>query len=841
MTKVNKSRGLKQFLQGMYNGNSPAQIEARINRELFKIKKAFMGPRLKPYDRWKYMVKLCFIFMWGYPVDFGFTQIMDMIQSKIMTQKRGGWMAAGLFLSNDPEQVMQLIPILKTQLSDVTNEWVAIIALNAVSALCGASLADAVGPMVAEIVVHPSAHKHLRQRAIMTLAGLYQASQQLPSVDKVAPKLATYLTDETGDWGMRLAVANLILAIIVQQPALVCDLFPVVLQQLHSILVLPQVTHVWPLLVCKMIQILGFKADWKEEEVQMIEEICESVLRRCASKMDTDETISFCVMFAEVAALVDVVSLSEEVVQGILNVFLSLVESSTPYVVVYSLDTIANMVRSIPHCSKYVKPMTEKLLEMMKSGDRMTDEAAMQLLYVITGVEDGLQILSEFSCFLADAPLHMRESLAKKCLVLTQSYAIDQKWGIDKILAILRGYELYDENIWQVLVQYVTYDLGLQNYLLEKLLKLLTEHVTLTKPVLQLSAYAFGAFIENCPSIDVRVVFDLFCNLFDEFPENAQPMIVSSLAKFAVKFPEIKPDVLIFLEQKLNSLVVEVSQRSREYFKLLSWSDSSAIGCLNRSHSDTFRPPVPLAETGSDAGHQQELMDLVGDDEVTTYDSSELLLSQSLDLHVNVQITQPVAVVVLEMKSIAMKSVITQFEVRAPPELKYEVMDPIPESVLEEESVSISIRFIALDIFEQSPKIHIVIDNRNDVDMVIPISMRNWTQHFPLDKDHFSRYLAEVTDPACCKTINLLIPDGDVIQAVCDITLATFGLKPVDLELPDHVVVMAGVFKCLSMTIMVRLEFIYHADDVDLILSIKATTPSAVKVITNLVREAFSM
>ena len=834
MTKVNKSRGLKQFLQGIY-GDTPAETKRRINRELFKIKKAFMGTRLKPYDRWKYIVKLCFISMWGHPVDFGYTQIMDMIQSKFMTQKRAGWMAACLLFSNDQEQVMQLIPILKTQLSDVGNDLVAITALNAVSALCGASLTDAVGPMVAEIVVHPNAHKYLRQRAMMTLAGLYQASQQLPSVDKVAPRLRTYLTDEPVDWGIELAVANLILAIIVQQPALVCDLFPAVLQQLHSMLV--KADQVWPLLVCKMIQILGFKADWKEEEVQTIEEVCESVLRQCASQMNTDETISFCVMFAEVAALVDIVSLSEEVVQGILNVFLSLVESNTPYVVVYSLGAIANMVRSIPHCSESVKPMTEKLLEMMKSGDRMTAEAAMQLLYVITGVEDGLQILSEFSCFLADAPPRMRESLAKKCLVLTQSYAIDQKWGIDKILAILRGYELYDENIWQVLVQYVTYDPGLQSYLLDSLLKLLTEHVTLTKPVLQLSAYAFGAFIENCPSIDVRTVFDLFCNMFDEFPETAQPMIVSSLAKFAVKFPDVKPDVLIFLQQKMNSLVVEVSQRSREYFKLLSWSDSSLIGCLNRSHSDTFRPPIPLAET---LRHQQELMDLVGDDEAATYDSSELLLNQSLDLHVNVQITQPVAIVIVEMKSIGMKSVITQFEVKAPPELTYEVMDPVPESVSEEESVSISIRFIAQDIFEQSPKIHIVIDNSNDVDMVIPISMRNWTQHCPLDKDHFSRYLAEVTDPECCRTINLLIPDGDVIQAVCDITLATFGLKPVDLDVPNHVV-MAGVFKCLSMTIRVRLEFVYNADEVDLILSIKATTPSAVKVIANLVREAFSM
>ena len=115
-------------------------------------------------------------------------------------------MAACIMLSAEQESVIeQLIPCLRDQLDD-SNDQVRRVALNAVSGLGGEALIDAVGPTIAEMAVDPTIDKYLQRRAILTLAGIYQSSHQLPSVDKVAPKLASFLADP--DWGMKMCAAN---------------------------------------------------------------------------------------------------------------------------------------------------------------------------------------------------------------------------------------------------------------------------------------------------------------------------------------------------------------------------------------------------------------------------------------------------------------------------------------------------------------------------------------------------------------------------------------------------------------------------------------------------------
>ena len=825
-------KGLKKFLREVFDGSSTGQSNTRIIAELVKIKKVFLSTKIKPYTRWKCIVKLCFIVLWGHPVNFGLNHILTLINSQKIREKRGGWMAACIMLSAEQESVIeQLIPCLRDQLDD-SNDQVRRVALNAVSGLGGEALIDAVGPTIAEMAVDPTIDKYLQRRAILTLAGIYQSSHQLPSVDKVAPKLASFLADP--DWGMKMCAANLIQAILVQQPALVCDIFSVVLKQLHSMFV-PEEETVRPLLVCKMIQILEFKPEWNEEEIQIIQEICESILRRDERNMSSDAIVSFFTMFAEVAALVDVVSLSEEVVRDIMRVLISGVQSETPYVVLYSLETIANLIRSIPRVSEMAKPITERLIEMMKSRDRMTDSAAIQLLYMMTDVEDGLHILSEFSCFLPDAPHYLSESLAKKCIVLTQSYALDHKWGIDKILSIMSQYEIHDDTIWPILVHYVAYDSSLQNYLLKALFDLITKDCVLTEPIMQLSAYAFGAFIESYPAIDGRTVFTIFESLFETFSENAQPIVISALAKLSVKFGDIKSDVLAFFERTSKSTVTEVSQRSREYLKVLSLTSELVTVCLTPSYSERFKAPISLLETVADRKEQEYVLDT----EVKCSNSSGVLHLHNLDVHVNVQIIPPNAEVGLEI--VAMDdTIITRFEVKSDSRLLYKIGGTAPKAVLAGAHVKISIEFMAIGIFRDVPTIHISYGDDKILEVEVPIALAKWMQPWTMDEKLFTKSWQEITDPACIRTASLIIPDGDVISAVCEITKATLGLNPVEFDVPKHTVLMSGSFLCWEMTIGVLVKFVYMEDDVDLIFEVRATAQSAVDAIVVLVREAFS-
>ena len=91
----------------------------------------------------------------------------------------------------------------------------------------------------------------------------------------------------------------------------------------------------------------------------------------------------------------------------------------------------------------------------------------------------------------------------------------------------------------------------------------------------------------------------------------------------------------------------------------------------------------------------------------------------------------------------------------------------------------------------------------------------------------------------CPGPITLVVPDGDVIQSVIDIVGRKLGIQPVRFELPENMAVFCGVFRCFGFSAGFLLRFVYIEKDLDLSLTVRATTETSGKVICECARKAF--
>jgi AP-2 complex subunit alpha len=58
-----------------------------VNKELANIRNKFREPQLSGYQKKKYVCKLAFMYILGYPIDFGHAEAVNLLASPIYSEK----------------------------------------------------------------------------------------------------------------------------------------------------------------------------------------------------------------------------------------------------------------------------------------------------------------------------------------------------------------------------------------------------------------------------------------------------------------------------------------------------------------------------------------------------------------------------------------------------------------------------------------------------------------------------------------------------------------------------------------------------------------------------------
>jgi len=94
--------GLLQFIKDIRQCKNKEDEQARVAKELAKIRGKFENKGISGYQRKKYVWKMLYMYILGYEIDFGHFQAANLINSSKFSEKYTGYIATGKKLDNTP-------------------------------------------------------------------------------------------------------------------------------------------------------------------------------------------------------------------------------------------------------------------------------------------------------------------------------------------------------------------------------------------------------------------------------------------------------------------------------------------------------------------------------------------------------------------------------------------------------------------------------------------------------------------------------------------------------------------------------------------------------------------
>ena len=184
-------RGLTTFISDIRNARAKELEERRINKELANIRSKFKGAhhpsplfalpsylcclwvvtepngvdaKLNGYQKKKYVCKLLYIYIIGYPLTFGHLESLSLLASNKYSEKQIGYLAVTLLLNERNDLINLVLNSIRRDLVENNNELWNCLALHAIANVGGREMGEALGGDVYRLLVspYPSPPQHIR-------------------------------------------------------------------------------------------------------------------------------------------------------------------------------------------------------------------------------------------------------------------------------------------------------------------------------------------------------------------------------------------------------------------------------------------------------------------------------------------------------------------------------------------------------------------------------------------------------------------------------------------------------------------------------------------------------
>ncbi|KAI8848356.1 armadillo-type protein [Chytridium lagenaria] len=175
------------------HGRARELEEKRINKELANIRSKFKDPKLKGYQKKKYVCKLLYMYILGWEIDFGHMEAIQLLSSPLYTEKQIGYLAATLLFSETNESARKIVDAIANDLAG-SNEVHCCLALHAIANIGSKLMAES-----------------LLQQAALCLLRLYRKFPDVFQAVDLAPRIIDRMDDP--DLGVALSVSTLVLAL----------------------------------------------------------------------------------------------------------------------------------------------------------------------------------------------------------------------------------------------------------------------------------------------------------------------------------------------------------------------------------------------------------------------------------------------------------------------------------------------------------------------------------------------------------------------------------------------------------------------------------------------------
>lgn len=574
---MSQMRGLVQFIADLRIARARELEEKRINKELANIRTKFQAGDLNGYHRKKYICKLLYIYILGWNVDFGHMEAVNLISSRVYSEKQIGYLAVTLFLHEDHELLHLVVNSIRKDLV-INNELWNCMALHAIATVGGKEMGASLGSEVHRLLVSPTSIAFVKKKAALTLLRLYRKDPSVIQTEWTERLIA--LMDEP-DIGVATSVLSLITTLAQDDPDLYRGSYAKAITRMSRIIIEHELTKDYvyysipcPWLQIKLLRLLQCYPPSQDDHLRAIlRDVLQKIIDNSTILEKDDQHKNVQQSNAQNAILFEVINLiihleDEDALMGQIltkmGQFLASRETNIRYLGLQAMTHYTARTENTTPLKKH----QNVIFGSLRDRDVSVRRKGLDLLYSMCDTTNSKPIVNELLKYLTSSDFTLREEMVLKIAILTEKYATEAKWYVDISLRLIAiAGEHVSDDVWQRVIQIVTNNESLQVYAASTTLKYIQAeqcHDTL----IRIAGYILGEFGHLIAETAGCTPIEQFLALQSKLPSASTPakaITLSCFIKFANLFPEIKPQLLMAFRGFSHSLDPELQQRAAEY------------------------------------------------------------------------------------------------------------------------------------------------------------------------------------------------------------------------------------------------------------------------------------
>lgn len=206
-------RGLSNFISGLRSTETREDEQQKVQKELANIrtKLTTSANSLSDYDRKKYLWKLIYIYLLGYPVDIGHMVAIGMVGNKTTSVKIVGYIACSVLFTEKNELLRLVIQSIKADLAS-RNDIHQALALAFIGVVGNREFAEALSQDLQKILFSPHTRPIIRKKCVLALLRLFRKNPDVVPQEEEFDRQAVGLLED-GNIGVLTSTCSLLLAL----------------------------------------------------------------------------------------------------------------------------------------------------------------------------------------------------------------------------------------------------------------------------------------------------------------------------------------------------------------------------------------------------------------------------------------------------------------------------------------------------------------------------------------------------------------------------------------------------------------------------------------------------
>ncbi|GAA5886738.1 hypothetical protein JCM5296_006388 [Sporobolomyces johnsonii] len=569
-------RGLTQYIADLRSCRVRELEEKRINKEMAHIRQKFKDGNLDGRQKKKYISKIIFTSILGYPVDIGHMEAVNLISSQKYSEKQIGYLALTLLMHENSDIVRLVVNSIRKDLDEM-NETTNCLALHAIANVGGAEMAEALAPDVHRLLISPTSRSFVKKKAALTLLRLYRKHPDVIPAAEWALRIVSILDDQ--NLGVALAVASLVLTLAQDNLEAYAVCYQKAVDRLSKIVLHGEFSNDYvyykipvPWLQVKLLRLLQYYPPSEDPTLRLVlHNVLERILKNSGDhhRNVQQNNAQNAVLFEAInlAIHLDTESVIVQSAAHLLSRFILSKETNVRYL---GLDTMAHLAARTDNLET-IKRHQSTIIQSLRDKDISVRRRGLDLLYSMCDTSNSKAIVGELLKYLVVADYTLREEMVLKIAILTEKFAVEYEWYVDTILTLMStAGDHVGEEVWYRIVQIVTNTEELQEYAARKIFEVLLRP-SVHENIIKVGAYILGEYghlVADEPGRSPIEQFQILHSRANSCSNATKALLLTTYFKWLNLFPEIREQIVAVFERYSRLLDAELQQRACEYLAI---------------------------------------------------------------------------------------------------------------------------------------------------------------------------------------------------------------------------------------------------------------------------------